>query len=96
MHSCGWLDQPPFLFGSAKNIEHVYAGLGVSCRDICHTLAQRKMEREKRYSHKVIINIKGNIMGRIRRMGLISKGLNAIGGTLTSHNEKSIFMWMLC
>ena len=23
MHSCGWLDQPPFLFGSAKNIEHL-------------------------------------------------------------------------
>ena len=23
MHSYGWLDQPPFLFGSAKNIEHL-------------------------------------------------------------------------
>ena len=23
MHSCGWLDQPPFLFGIAKNIEHL-------------------------------------------------------------------------
>ena len=23
MHSYGWLDQPPFLFGSAKNIDHL-------------------------------------------------------------------------
>ena len=23
IHSYGWLDQPPFLFGSAKNIEHL-------------------------------------------------------------------------